>query len=402
MMIVMNKIEEFLENYPSSKSTRKAYRTHLNKFFSTIEADPEQYFDNGRDYEQDVKTFWKAIIDEPPCTRNMRISCIRTFLTENDVDIKPKVWTNFRKRAKGNRPVTQDLVPTNIQLKKILTHGGVKERALFLIASSSGMRIDEILHLKESDIDMNSKPVKISIRGETTKTGNPRIAFMSEEAKTNLEEWLKVRDEYLNVSVKRANFKHYTKTADSPYIFPFTYATALIAWNRLIRKAGYTEREERTNRHKMHIHTLRKYFRTRMSLEIPVDVVEALMGHEGYLTQAYRRYSPQQLAELYEKAVHTISIFDVPADTTDLKILIGEKEEEIHVLRRELNKMKSEMGDYRERNEEIHRLKTEMETTKAEVGDFNMMLGNLESKMQMLKTLVTKWDKLQTKQLKKI
>ena len=353
----MNKIEEFLEDYPSS-STRNAYKAHLNKFFNAIEADPEQYFDNGRDYEQDVKTFWKAIIDEPPCTRNMRISCIRTFLIENDVAIKTKVWKNFRKRAKGNRPVTQDLVPTNAQLKKILAHAGVKERALFLIASSSGMRIDEILHLKESDIDLDSKPVKINIRGETTKTGNPRIAFMSEEAKTHLEEWLKVRKEYLRVSVKRANFKHYTKTADNPYIFPFTYATAHVIWNRLTRKAGFTEREERTNRHKMHIHTLRKYYRTRMSLEIPVDVVEALMGHEGYLTIAYRRYSQEQLAELYEKAVHTIAVFDLPADTTDLEERLAEKDEEIYYLKKEMKEVKADM-EQRQKQEQEQRQRLE-------------------------------------------
>ncbi len=353
----MNKIEEFLEDYPSN-STRSAYKAHLNKFFNTIEADPEQYFNNGRDHEQDVKIFWKAIIDEPPCTRKMRLSTVKIFLAENDVNIKPKVWKNFRKRAKGNRPVTQDIVPTNIQLKKILAHGGIKERSLFLIASSSGMRIDEILHLKESDIDLNSKPVKINIRGETTKTGNPRIAFMSEEAKTYLEEWLKVRKEYLRVSVKRANFKHYTKTADNPYIFPFTYATAYVIWNRLTRKAGFTEREERTNRHKMHIHTLRKYYRTRMSLEIPVDVVEALMGHEGYLTQAYRRYSQEQLAELYEKAMHTIAVFDLPADTRDLEERLAEKDEEIYYLKKEMKEVKVDM-EQRQKQEQEQRQRLE-------------------------------------------
>jgi len=354
---VMSKIEEFLEDY-SNSSTRNSYRGHLKKFFNTIEADPEQYFNNGRDHEQDVKTFWKAIIDEPPCTRNMRISCVRTFLVENDVNIKPKIWKNFKKRAKGNRPVTMDIVPTNVQLKKILAHGGVKESSLFLIASSTGMRIDEILHLKESDIDLNSKPVKISIRGETTKTGNPRIAFMSEEAKTHLEEWLKVRKEYLRVAVKRANFKHYTKTADNPYIFPFTYATALIIWNRLTCKAGFTEKEERTNRYKMHIHTLRKYYRTRMSLEIPVDVVEALMGHEGYLTIAYRRYSQEQLAELYEKAVHTIAVFDLPADTTDLEERLAEKDEEIYYLKKEMKEVKADM-EQRQKQEQEQRQRLE-------------------------------------------
>ena len=79
-------------------------------------------------------------------------------------------------------------VPTNNQLKKILSHGKAIERALFLIASSSGIRIDTLLQLEPSDIDMNNSPVKITIPGRITKSGNPRISFMSDEAKTALEE----------------------------------------------------------------------------------------------------------------------------------------------------------------------------------------------------------------------
>ena len=38
-----------------------------------------------------------------------------------------------------------------------------------------------------------------------------------------------------------------------------------------------------------------------MATLIPVDVVEALMGHEGYLTEAHRRYTPEDLADFYKK-----------------------------------------------------------------------------------------------------
>jgi integrase len=50
------------------------------------------------------------------------------------------------------------------------------------------------------------------------------------------------------------------------------------------------------------IHGLRKFFRSQLALSCPVDIVEALMGHEGYLTDAYRRYSRKQMAEYYLKA----------------------------------------------------------------------------------------------------
>ncbi len=37
--------------------------------------------------------------------------------------------------------------------------------------------------------------------------------------------------------------------------------------------------------------------------------VEALMGHEGYLTEVYRRYSIEDFAKFYEQAEASVAIF---------------------------------------------------------------------------------------------
>jgi len=58
--------------------------------------------------------------------------------------------------------------------------------------ASSGMRIGEALQLELDDLNLNSYPAKIYIRGEYTKSGNPRIAFIFSEAKEAVEEWLKI------------------------------------------------------------------------------------------------------------------------------------------------------------------------------------------------------------------
>jgi len=52
-----------------------------------------------------------------------------------------------------------------------------------------------------------------------------------------------------------------------------------------LEKSKFGEKDKTTNRHKLHPHVLRKFFRTRMGTVIKVDIVEALMGHEGYLTE---------------------------------------------------------------------------------------------------------------------
>ncbi|MEM3629336.1 MAG: hypothetical protein QXW47_06335 [Candidatus Jordarchaeales archaeon] len=54
---------------------------------------------------------------------------------------------------------------------------------------------------------------------------------------------------------------------------------------------------------------LRKFFRTRMATVIPVDIVEALMVHEGYLAEVYRQYSFEDLAKYYKQGEHTLLVF---------------------------------------------------------------------------------------------
>jgi len=50
-----------------------------------------------------------------------------------------------------------------------------------------------------------------------------------------------------------------------------------------------------------------------------VDAVEVMMGHEGYLTDAYRRYSPEDLAEYYRKGKHSLQVLGDDAEVALLK-----------------------------------------------------------------------------------
>ncbi len=56
-----------------------------------------------------------------------------------------------------------------------------------LVAIASGMRIGEIVQLKISDIDFESRPTKIRIRADTTKTKQSRETFLTNEATKGFE-----------------------------------------------------------------------------------------------------------------------------------------------------------------------------------------------------------------------
>lgn len=334
----MDKIEEFLLNY-TAKSTVRTYRSFLKRYFNVIDADPNSYFSKDGDYQQDVKLFWRDLQSQPPKTIFSGLSAVRVFLSENEIELPMKFWRNLRNRTKGNRAVTDDIIPTPKQLKKILDHGDVRGQSFFLSMVSSGLRIGELCQIKLNDVDFSTEPTTISVRAEYTKTGNKRKAFISKEATEKMKAWLKHRDSYLNAAVKRAKvFEAYynrenKKTTDDKRIYPFSTGTARDVWNRLLENSEFNDKDETTKFYKMHPHVLRKYFRTYMTASgVPLDVVESLMGHEGYLTECYRKYNMDQLREMYLQGELAVTVFEGKADLTELNKSMNEKDAQIKEL----------------------------------------------------------------------
>ena len=91
-----------------------------------------------------------------------------------------------------------------------------------------------------------------------------------------------------------------------------------MAWNNIAAKAGYGAKDKSTGRKTLHLHMMRKLFRSQLALKVPVDVVEALMGHSAYLSEAYRRYTKKQVREMYAKGSSILHVFG-DADISDVK-----------------------------------------------------------------------------------
>ncbi|MBS7619781.1 tyrosine-type recombinase/integrase [Candidatus Bathyarchaeota archaeon] len=199
----------YLEQY-QSHSTRKNSTSSLREFFKSIygeasdlEGLAQRYFSEGRDYKKDMEGFFISLNGRPPKTIKLRMSNIRTFLSENNVELEAKFWRRLTGRIKGNRALTLDRIPTPQQLKEIMHHLPVQGKALFLVLASSGMRIGEALQLTVNDVELDKDPAVVRIRGDYTKSGNSRIAFISKEAKESLQEYLKIRDKAIEASEKR-------------------------------------------------------------------------------------------------------------------------------------------------------------------------------------------------------
>jgi integrase len=323
---------KYLANY-KSLDTKKSYSLGVKKFLRSVynveilngdlEALADRYLTEKRDRQQDVQNFVNGMDGSPPMTIKLFITAVKIYMEENGVEIPVRFWKVLRRQRAKGRAWTMDKVPSNAELKKMVMEMPIQGKALYLTLASSGMRIGEAEQLRIGDVELEKDPAQINIRGAYTKTNTSRIAFISTEAKECLKDWLKRREGYIKTAASKS--KHAEKSMQDDRLFPFTETNAYVMLQNALDKIGMNGKDPTTLRNLYHPHALRKFFRTRMGSVIPVDVTEALMGHEGYLTEVYRRYSVEDLAEFYKKGEHSLTVFGNGAEVSKLKVEIEEK-----------------------------------------------------------------------------
>jgi len=350
-------IENYISTYPFDIETKKMYRNEIKRYFSVIRKKPNTYFKEKRDFRSDILKYCKSQQHQSAKTFGRKVSIIRGFYKHYEIpfpDNAVKTFRNASKTLRGNRPITQDSIPTKEELEKILTHGGVGEKALFTTLISSGMRVGEAIQLTFEDIEFDKNPVLVDIKGVYTKGGFSRIAFISEEATKFLKEWLKVRENYIEkYRMPTKNLTGKEKKTEDNRLFPINEKTAWRWFRNMLISSGYTQKARgNSNRFAFHIHSLRKYFRTNMPTGgMSIDMVETLMGHSGYLTAEYRGYNEKQLGEEYKNSQHSVTIFGSGISPKSFQ----EVKSEIDVIRKDRD------IKYKEHFAEIQKIREEME-----------------------------------------
>jgi integrase len=345
-------IESYLKANFSSEGTKVTYRGVLTRYFETINKDPETYFSprqTDEQYLEDVRTWINDfLVGRPSKTCLSYISGLNSFLRANKVKLDRDDIKAITKRHKGmraNRAVTKDRPPSVDELKQILTHGDILDRAFFLMLTTSGMRLNELCNLPIACVKLDENPVRLDLISRITKNGQRRTSFITPEAKLALQEWMKVRETYIILSHSREkNLPSYQPRKVIPMndsrVFPFDKKTMWSRWNRMCKKAGLIERDEETKRRVLHPHSLRKYFRTHMGTAIGPDMTEEIDGHEGYLTSEYVRHTDKELATAYRQGCGVLLVFEreIPQDLAPMNKALTEVVKENDELKAKLKK----------------------------------------------------------------
>jgi integrase len=314
----MGRISNFLSQY-HSESTRGTYATGVYKFLSNVyqvkirrgdlesyEALADRYFTDPRDYSEDLITYAGTFEKSPANTARTRVTSVKEFLIFNDVEIKEKDTRTIRRRMPKGGAVTVERDLDAAILQSIIQHCTLWLRAIILLMASSGMRIGEVLNLDISDIDLENDIGIITVRNP--KGGMQRYTFCSSEASDAIRAWRLKRPVYLKASLNRGRGLGVEKDPNDPRLFPMSRNNVDEAWENAIKTAGHHSRDRVTNRLQIHPHMLRKFFSSQLSIAVPRDIVELLMGHSGYLSDAYRRYTRKQVEEFYRKGEAYITV----------------------------------------------------------------------------------------------
>ena len=355
--IVGGRVGEFIE---ANESVKRLFHSSLRRTGSvgtaTVYAKGLMYFIEYLDYpsaDQLLRDIYNIdlnlkiedfinylLYDKGTCrsTVNLYVAAIKKWLKVNRVGVKvdverPQVWT-----------VERDRIPSKEELRTILRHASLEDRALILITLSSGLRRSTLAALKLKNIDLNNEIPVIKVTPEIAKERPDRgyITFITPEAKEALLAYLRERE--------RMGEK---LTPDSPVISGRPLGVHLnpnsitTKWDRLLNLANLNMKTEKVRdrigveyggkRYKIRFHSLRKYFKTWMTLSgVPSEIVEFMMGHRAGINQVYLltgiedAFNPiliDKLREYYKRAIPNLTILDVSVE--QLKKL----EEELDKLR---------------------------------------------------------------------
>jgi integrase len=221
------------------------------------------------------------------------------------------------------RVVEEDRRPTREGLRIILEHGNLTDRMLGTFLSSSGVREGTLVGLCVGNVDFDTyKDVTVvKIPSEISKGRMRYVTFLTPEAKRVLQEYLEVRRRNgEQITDESPLIGRNVRTKDGELGFkPITTRAVRKRWQTLLERAGKAERARTW--HKLHLHTLRKFFRTNLEQAgVSTSFRERLMGHKGeYLDDAYFKPRVEELLNEYRKAIANLTIMEQIDETQMLK-----------------------------------------------------------------------------------
>jgi integrase len=336
-----------------SKSTAKEYMFRLNSFKTfiqntyniSIDTLIEQINEDSAD-PYDILSQYASYLKKTNTISNLslkqRVVTVKNFLEYNDVDISPRKLKLKIKLPKAVRRNKEALSKEDI-VNILNTCSDIRLKTYVMALAATGMRAVEALSIRNKDLDLQSNPAKLFVRGEYTKTKSDRIIFLTSELCHQLSSWLdyKYRSRRVCYSNNGRSITEY-RTPDkkeTDLVFAVyqssknpnpdnLYVDLQNSFGKTLDRMGKGTREDgNEKRREITLHSFRRFVKTMISDLGYQDFSEYFIGHSG---STYWTKKDSEKAEIFRKIepyLTFLNVHQLERQGADIQSRVDELEE---------------------------------------------------------------------------
>src|SRR5919197_285931 len=278
-------------------------------------------------------------------TLKQRIVTVKNFFEYYDVDISPRKFKLKVKIPKVIRKSKEALSKEDV-IDVLNACSDIRLKTYVVLLGSTGLRAVEALSIRVKDLNLQSRPAKIFIRGEYTNTKTDRYVFLTGEVVNQLKQWL----DYKHRTRRVCHKDNHTGKTISEYITPLRndndlvfaiyqdrnhanpntlYSDLVKSFGKTLDRIGKGLREESSNnrRRQITLHSFRRFVKTIISDLGYSDFSEWFIGHAG---STYWTKKDSEKAEIFRKVepyLTLLNIHQLESQGADIQTKVEELEE---------------------------------------------------------------------------
>jgi integrase len=194
-------LEKYISNIKSmNESTARSYNFRLNNFSSFILAKYNVGLDDIiKQIKGDSQDPYDTLIEYVSYLRNnfpfstltvkQYVVTVKNFLEYYDVDISPRKFKLKVKMPKVTRKNKEALSKEDV-VNILNACSNIRLKTYVMLLAGTGCRAVEALSIRIKELNLESNPARIFVRGEITKTKVDRYVFLTDEMVSQLKTWL--------------------------------------------------------------------------------------------------------------------------------------------------------------------------------------------------------------------
>ncbi|HJT83406.1 MAG TPA: site-specific integrase [Nitrososphaeraceae archaeon] len=310
-----------------AKFIEENYKTDLHKLIQQLKNKDLDPYDVLNDY----CIFLQNNYNLAPITFRDKITTVKTFLEYNDIEISPR---KFKLKVRLPKTILKykEAIDKEDIIKILNGCSDLRVKTYVMLLASTGLRATEALSIRLKDLDLESHPAKLTIRGEYTKTKVDRYVFLTREVVEQLNIWIdykyrKRRVCYVNKDKEKEEGIKQTITEyrtpekkQNELVFSLNYTDnpqpEILYGNispifaKTLDRIGMGSKEDGNEiRREITLHSFRRFVKSTISDLGYSDYSEWFIGHSG---STYWRKKDSEKAEIFKKIEPYLTFLNVP------------------------------------------------------------------------------------------